>query len=135
MQVLFFPLLALTCVASLFSFLPPPQFLPWFRQRVERMPVRHTMAQYARDIIVALRQLPEVALGPSPSAGTALTRAACAHAAMLGVWDLLRPADVDGVCVDALCARLTLRVPDAAGHDVARLLIAHLVFRLLKPPK
>jgi hypothetical protein len=157
-------------LGQLFAFLQTPtstrmlELMPTFKERVHSMPVRHVMTQYIRDIVVALRQHPAVAVGPSPSTTQVLTRAACAHAAAHGVWDALRPADVDSIAVDVLCARVLLRtaatsdsaeganrdafdlrrqrlnslslaLANSIGHDVARRVISHLIYSVLQPPK
>eukprot|EP00455_Lapot_gusevi_P002813 TRINITY_DN11160_c0_g1_i2.p1 TRINITY_DN11160_c0_g1~~TRINITY_DN11160_c0_g1_i2.p1 ORF type:complete len:401 (+),score=63.70 TRINITY_DN11160_c0_g1_i2:137-1339(+) len=106
--------------------------LSFLRREAGEVHVSVSIAQYIRDIIVAIRQQPQMAIGPSPTASSALKSVARVHAMLCGE-AAVRPLDVDSVAVDVLCHSVLLRY--VYSHDFARKLIGHLIFNVLLPPK
>jgi len=120
------------------------------------------MGQYARDLSVALRSHGRVAMGPSPQGMAAMVHAAKCHAFFAGA-GFVRPVDIDSVAESALCHRLLLRsggvVSSSGGGGMgggpvgggvvlaaggtgpsattaqSRALIAHMINKVLLPPK
>jgi hypothetical protein len=87
--------------------------------------------QYVRDVVVALRQHSLVMQGPSPACFEAVVRAARAHAVLAGQ-SLVRPVDVDEVCIGAIAHRVVLKPPFT---NAARELVRMMIVRTLLPPK
>jgi len=101
-------------------------------QLAKRVTISHAVLQYARDIIICVRQHCKVAIGPSPLATPILQHAARMHALLSGE-SFVRPSDLDAVAVHVLAHRVTL--VRSVDPQSARAVVAHLVSRVLNPPK
>jgi len=111
----------------------------------------HLMVQYLRDLIITLRQHCRVAFGPSPSTHHSLIVAACCAALFDGV-GYVRPIDIDSIAENVLAHRITIRQYRGGGGGwtgtansttttityrpfTARLIVQHLITKVLVPPK
>ncbi len=125
------------------------------RDDVAQVFVPDCIHQYIRDIVVCVRQHARVAIGPSPHAAKSFLQSAKMHALLSGVM-FVRPMDVDAVAVDSLSHRILLRqtttqsaAATASAHShansvalhsrtlthTARLILHHLITKVLMPPK
>jgi hypothetical protein len=69
------------------------QRITWFRNQIKEVDCLHLIRQYMRDLVVAVRQQTDVAIGPSPTTFELLRKAAwCVCScifAMHTVWTFL----------------------------------------------
>ena len=102
------------------------------RVEAQRVYIRHSVAQYLRDIVVAVRQHPRVAIGPNLTASNCLKLAACAHAVLCGS-SFLRPSDIDAVALEVISHRILLCQSNASA--MSRQIVSNILIFFISTPK
>ena len=97
------------------------------RQAVQQIRTSDGILDYIVDLVRATRERPSIAFGASPRAGTMLTTASRAYAALQGR-DFVLPDDVKALAVPALRHRLVL----APGSEIEGLTTEAVVGQLLE---
>lgn len=126
-------------IRGLFGLLDLPEFefniseaLQLFRNEISTVHMRHSLAGYLRDIVIAIRQHPRVAIGPSLLTSQSLQKFASVHALLCGI-RYIRPVDIDSLAVDCLSHKVLMRRKSTMASR--RHLISHIVFQLISVPK
>jgi MoxR-like ATPase len=113
----------------------PPEALVTARAEVLSVHIEDAVLDYLLHLVESTRVHPDLALGASPRASLALTRAAQAAAYLVGR-EFVTPDDVKGLVEPVLAHRLVLRDPalDAVSHrDQVRALLLELLDRTPVP--
>eukprot|EP00474_Spongospora_subterranea_P005898 CRZ06356.1 hypothetical protein [Spongospora subterranea] len=91
--------------------------------------VSNSLQQYIRDIIICVRNHPDVGIGPSPKGSSAILHA-CRIRTLLFGFSYARPIDIDTVAPSCLCHRIDLRSEVA---EDSRSILHGVILRLMPP--